>query len=103
MSASDPTIIDDLFKFRRFRLNVLGFLRLPLDTHEEALRRAIEASSARLLADYLHRAERVRQSVVAKVAAPVAAPADAATAGTARPAMADGEAEHAASTLGGVS
>jgi Flp pilus assembly protein TadB len=37
------------------------------------------------------------------IAAPVAAPADAATAGTARPAMADGEAEHAASTLGGVS
>jgi hypothetical protein len=80
VSASDPTIIDDLFKFRRFRLNVLSFLRLPLDTHEEALRRAMGTSSARLLTDYLRRAEQVRQSVVARVdglnegASPRAAP-----------------------------
>jgi hypothetical protein len=53
----------DLFKFRRFRLNVLGFLRLPLDTSEAALRQAIEASSSAFLADYLWRAELCRRTM----------------------------------------
>ena len=44
-------------KFRRFRLNVLSFLRLPLDTREAALRQAIGNCSAHLLQEYLWRSQ----------------------------------------------
>jgi len=48
----------DIFAFRRFRLNLINFLRLPLDVSEAALRNAIGRSSQYLFASYLLRAER---------------------------------------------
>jgi hypothetical protein len=50
----------DIFKFRQFRLNVIGFLRLPLDISESELREVIKLRSENLLASYLLRAERSR-------------------------------------------
>jgi hypothetical protein len=47
----------DVFKFRQFRLNVIGFLRLPLDISESELRGVIKLRSENLLAGYLLRAE----------------------------------------------
>ena len=47
----------DLFKFRRFRLNLIGFLKLPLNISETALRDIIRGCSLNLLADYEARAE----------------------------------------------
>jgi hypothetical protein len=58
--AHDPMPVYDVFKFRRFRLNLIGFLKLPLDIREDALRNAIKGCSVNLLATYLTRAERVR-------------------------------------------
>ncbi len=54
--------IYDIFKFRQFRLNVIGFLRLPLDISENELREVIRGCSNNLLASYLLRAERTRIS-----------------------------------------
>jgi hypothetical protein len=48
----------DVFKFRRFRLNVISFLRLPLGVSENELREVIKECSANLHACYLARAER---------------------------------------------
>jgi hypothetical protein len=55
----DPTLVYDVFKFRRFRLNLIGFLKLPLGISEDALRDVIKGCSVNLLANYLARAERV--------------------------------------------
>jgi hypothetical protein len=57
--SHDPTQDYDVFKFRRFRLNLIEFLRLPLGVSENALRDVIKGSSANLLANYMARAERV--------------------------------------------
>jgi len=57
--AHDSAPVYDLFKFRRFRLNVIGFLRLPLGINESTLRDVIKGSSVNLLAHYMARAERV--------------------------------------------
>ncbi|MGA2188683.1 MAG: hypothetical protein ABSH33_09135 [Steroidobacteraceae bacterium] len=51
---------DELMTFKRFRLNVIGFLRLPHDVSESALRDAIKSSSPNLLASYKDRAARAR-------------------------------------------
>jgi hypothetical protein len=55
----DPTLIYDVFKFRRFRLNVIAFLKLPLGVSETTLRDVIKGCSSALLASYMARAERV--------------------------------------------
>jgi hypothetical protein len=54
---SDPTQTYDVFKFRRFRLNLIRFLKLPLDVGEKDLRNAIMQCSVNLLANYMGRAE----------------------------------------------
>jgi hypothetical protein len=46
----------DLFKFRRFRMNLIGFLKLPLGISETELREVIKACSVNLLATYDARA-----------------------------------------------
>jgi hypothetical protein len=48
----------DVFKFRRFRLNLISFLRLPLGVSENELRNVIKGCSASLHAGYVARAER---------------------------------------------
>jgi hypothetical protein len=55
----DSAPVYDVFKFRRFRLNLIGFLNLPLGISEDALRDVINGCSVNLLANYLARAERV--------------------------------------------
>ena len=62
MLSHDPTQDYTVFKFRRFRLNLIGFLRLPLGVSENALRDVIKGCSANLLANYMARAERVAES-----------------------------------------
>ncbi len=58
----DPTPVYDVFKFRRFRLNLIGFLKLPLGVSEEVLRDVIKECSVNLLKSYLARAERVNST-----------------------------------------
>jgi hypothetical protein len=48
----------DVFKFRRFRFNLIRFLRLPLDIDEGDLRAAIMQCSVNVLANYVVRARR---------------------------------------------
>ena len=62
MLTRDRGQVYDIFKFRQFRLNVIGFLRLPLDISEGELRDVIKRRSDNLLASYLLRAERSRVS-----------------------------------------
>jgi hypothetical protein len=56
--AHDPAPVYDVFKFRRFRLNLIGFLRLPLGVSETTLRDVIKGCSVNLLTTYVARAER---------------------------------------------
>jgi hypothetical protein len=56
--TQDSIAAYDLFKFRRFRLNVIGFLKLPLSINENALRHAMKDCSAHLLSSYDARADR---------------------------------------------
>jgi hypothetical protein len=65
--AHDSAPVYDLFKFRRFRLNVIGFLRLPLGINESTLRDVIKGCSVNLLAHYMARAERVAAQAFAPV------------------------------------
>jgi hypothetical protein len=51
---------DQVLVFRRFRLNVIRFLRLSLDVNERALRDAIRTASPVLLATYEWRAARAQ-------------------------------------------
>jgi hypothetical protein len=60
----------DVFKFRRFRLNLIGFLKLPLGVSESALRDVIKQCSVNLLANYEARAERVRSKSRVSVKVP---------------------------------
>jgi hypothetical protein len=53
-----PAPLYDVFKFRRFRLNLISFLRLPLGVNENYLREVIKACSVHLHAGYVARAER---------------------------------------------
>ena len=46
----------ELLAFRQFRRNVIGFLRLPPDVSESALREALHTISPSVLASYKHRA-----------------------------------------------
>jgi hypothetical protein len=55
--SSAPTPTYDVFKFRRFRLNLIRFLKLPLDVGETDLRSAIMQCSVNVLANYMGRAE----------------------------------------------
>jgi hypothetical protein len=48
----------DVFKFRRFRFNLVRFLRLPVDIKEGDLRAAIMQCSVNVFADYVARARR---------------------------------------------
>jgi hypothetical protein len=57
--SHDPTQVYDVFRFRRFRLNVIGFLKLPLSVSEKALRDVIKACSVNLHANYVARADYV--------------------------------------------
>ena len=56
MLTQDSIAAYDVFKFRRFRLNVIGFLKLPLSINENALRHAIKDCSVSLLSSYDARA-----------------------------------------------
>ena len=56
--STDAVPMYDVFKFRRFRLNVIGFLKLPLGVSETDLREVIKESSIHLLVNYMARAER---------------------------------------------
>jgi hypothetical protein len=58
MLTHDSGPVYDIFKFRRFRLNMISFLKLPLDVSETVLRSATGRSSQNLFASYLLRAER---------------------------------------------
>ena len=58
MLTHDSRQAYDIFKFRRFRLNMISFLKLPLNVSEAALRNATGQSSQNLFASYLLRAER---------------------------------------------
>jgi hypothetical protein len=60
--AHDPGLVYDLFKFRRLRLNIVGFLRLPLNVSEVSLLAAMKVCSRSLFAHYLSRAECARRS-----------------------------------------
>jgi hypothetical protein len=51
---------DELLRFRRFRFNVIGFLRLPLGVSENGLRDVMKTASVNLLASYDARAVRAR-------------------------------------------
>jgi hypothetical protein len=55
--SQPPPATYDVFRFRRFRLNLIGFLKLPLDVNEIYLRGVLKGSSTSLLASYLARAE----------------------------------------------
>jgi hypothetical protein len=68
MLKHDPNY--DVFKFRRFRLNLIGFLKLPLGVSESALRDVIKQCSVNLLANYEARAERVRSKSRVSVKVP---------------------------------
>jgi hypothetical protein len=59
----DPDPFDELLVFRRFRMNVIQFLRLRLDVGEQALCEAIKSASPSLLAGYERRAARARSIV----------------------------------------
>jgi hypothetical protein len=61
----DP--FDELLVFRRFRMNVIQFLRLPLDVDEKTLCIAIRAASSSLMAGYECRS--ARASAVVRVPA----------------------------------
>jgi hypothetical protein len=56
----DPDEANRRFMFRRFRFQVIDFLRLPADVSESTLRNAIESASPNLLAIYDERAARVK-------------------------------------------
>ena len=58
MLTHDSRQAYDIFKFRRFRLNMISFLKLPLNVSEAALRSATGQSSQNLFTSYLLRAER---------------------------------------------
>lgn len=51
----------DVFKFRRFRFNLIQFLRLPLDISERDLRQAVSECSANVFEGYLMRAKRATE------------------------------------------
>jgi hypothetical protein len=56
--SQTPSPSYDVFKFRRFRFNLVRFLRLPLDISERDLREAVMECSVNVFADYVARAER---------------------------------------------
>jgi hypothetical protein len=62
----DAAEVYDVFKFRRFRLNVIGFLKLPLSVGESALREVIKESSTHLFVNYMSRAERAGAGYLAR-------------------------------------
>ncbi len=66
----DRTQVYDLLAFRRFRLNVIGFLRLPLDVSEAALRDVLRQCSSSLFASYLARLERAHEESGAPIEVP---------------------------------
>lgn len=73
MQTQDSITAYDLFKFRRFRLNVIGFLKLPLGINEHALRLAIKGCSASLLSSYDARADRAVPDIENTATLPVLA------------------------------
>ncbi len=65
MGKNDTEPSYDVFKFRRFRLNLIRFLRLPLGIKESALREVLRGRSQHLLASYEARAEMATSEVAA--------------------------------------
>jgi hypothetical protein len=55
-SHSGELLAEELLAFRQFRCNIIGFLKLPHDVSESALREALNAISPTLLSRYKHRA-----------------------------------------------
>ena len=68
---------EELLMFRRFRLNVIRFLRLPPDVSEGVLHHAIKVCSLNLLASYNDRAARAESATASRspVDLPVSEPA----------------------------
>ena len=58
MYSHTPSPSYDVFKFRRFRFNLIRFLRLPMDIRESDLREAVMECSVNVFAGYVARAER---------------------------------------------
>jgi hypothetical protein len=56
--SQSPSPSYDVFKFRRFRFNLVRFLRLPMDISEADLRDAILECSVNVFANYVIRAKR---------------------------------------------
>jgi hypothetical protein len=56
--SQSPSPSYDVFKFRRFRFNLVRFLRLPMDISERDLRDAVLECSVNVFADYVIRAKR---------------------------------------------
>ena len=63
VSGQDMDPFDELLVFRRFRMNVIQFLRLPLDVDEQTLCDAIKGASSSLWAGYERRSARARAVV----------------------------------------
>ncbi len=61
--TQDPASVYNVFQFRLFRLNVIGFLKQPLGVSESALRDVIKGCSANLLAHNVARAELAREEL----------------------------------------
>ena len=58
MYSQTPSPSYDVFQFRRFRFNLVRFLRLPVDISEKDLRDAVLECSVNVFAGYVERAER---------------------------------------------
>ena len=63
MKNYDPIEFHEIALFNRFRLNLIGLLRLAANVSETALRDEIRKCSIKVLAHYLARAERVQPYV----------------------------------------
>ncbi len=66
----DRAQVYDVFAFRQFRLNVIEFLRLPLDVSEAVLRDVLKQCSSNLFAGYLARLERAHEESGAPIEVP---------------------------------
>ena len=76
VAARTRESFDELSTFKRFRLNVIDFLRLPHDVSESALRDAIKLSSLNLLESYKERAARARSKTRLRSPTPAAVNAE---------------------------
>jgi hypothetical protein len=61
-----------VLEFRQFRLKLIGFLKLPVNVSESALRELIKSVSPNVYRNYLTRVKRVEANVDATVRLPTA-------------------------------